>query len=187
LSDLRILRGAASGIIAAAVWAGQQPVDKLVFGSRYDDVELLGRAVVSDDRYYAPGMSLHLINGGLFGAVYSLLAPSLPGPAWAKGPAVALTENTVLWPLVRIVDRFHPARGTLPKLTGNRRAFYQSTWRHLLFGVLLGELERRLGPPGDSDGDAVIETVYSSNGHGDIAHATVPITQTNIPPGQSPS
>ena len=30
---------------AAAVWAVEQPLDKLVFGSRYDDVELLGKAV----------------------------------------------------------------------------------------------------------------------------------------------
>lgn len=175
-------------MIAAAVWAAQQPVDKLVFGCRYDDVELLGRALVGDDdRYYAPGLSLHLINGGLFGAVYALVAPSLPGPAWAKAPALALGENTALWPLVRVIDRVHPARTRLPALTGNRRAFYQASWRHLLFGVVLGELERRIGPPAGSDGAAIFETVYSSNGHGDIAHASVPLIKNDTPPGPSPS
>jgi hypothetical protein len=44
-------------------------------------------------------------------------------------------------------DRFHPARGNLPRLTGNRRALAQATWRHLLFGVVLGELERRANRP----------------------------------------
>jgi hypothetical protein len=172
-------------VIAATVWAAQQPLDKLVFKCRYDDVELLGRAVVNDDSFYAPGLSLHLINGGLFGALYSVVAPSLPGPAWIKGPTMALGENFGLWPLVVVVDRFHPDRAQLPKLAGNRRALYQATWRHLLFGVVLGELERRLGPPAGSDGSAVIETVYSVNGHGNIAHAAVPMTPTDVPPGDS--
>ena len=36
-------------------------------------------------------------------------------------------------------DRIHPARKQLPKLAGNNRAFAQAAWRHLLFGVLLGD------------------------------------------------
>jgi hypothetical protein len=44
-------------------------------------------------------------------------------------------------------DRFHPARDQLPRLTGNRRALAQATWRHLLFGVVLGELERHANGP----------------------------------------
>jgi hypothetical protein len=188
VSDVRILRGAASGVIAAAAWAAQQPVDKLIFKSRFDDVELLGRAVVSDEEsYYAPGLSLHLLNGALFGGVYAVVAPSLPGPSWLKGPTAAMIENFASWPLVYVVDRYHPARAALPKLGGNRRALCQATWRHLLFGVVLGELERRLGPPAGSDGAAVIETVYSSNGHGNIAHAAVDLTPTDGPPGPTAS
>jgi hypothetical protein len=188
LSDLRILRGAASGVIAAAVWAAQQPLDKVVFGCSYDDVEMLGRAVVDDDNYYAPGLSIHLLTGAMFGAAYSLIAPSLRGPAWLKGPAMALAENTALWPTVGLLDRHHPAKDKIPNLSGSRRALYQATWRHLLFGFVLGELERRLaGPPVAGDGSAVIETVYSSNGHGNIEHATVPMTPTDLPPGHSPN
>ncbi len=175
-------------MIASAVWAAQQPVDKLVFGCRYDDVEMLGRAVVDDDNYYAPGLALHLSNGALFGAAYSLIAPSLRGPAWLRGPAVAVAENTLLWPLISLMDRHHPARDTLPKLSGSRRAFYQATWRHVLFGAVLGELERRLvRPPVSDEGSAVIETVYSSNGHGNIEHATVPLTPSELPPGDYPT
>lgn len=187
LTDLRILRGAASGVIAAAVWAAQQPLDKVVFRFPYDDVEMLGRAVVDDEDYYAAGLSLHLLAGGLFGGVYSLIAPSLRGPAWLKGPAVALAENTALWSTVGLLDRHHPAHDKIPNLSGSRRALYQSTWRHLLFGFVLGELERRLaGPPVAGDGSAVIETVYSSNGHGDIDHATMPMTPSDFPPGSRP-
>ena len=56
----------------------------------------------------------------------------------------ALTEHVALWPLVALTDRLHPARGELPKLQGNRVAFLQGAWRHLLFGFVLGELERRI-------------------------------------------
>ena len=44
-------------------------------------------------------------------------------------------------------SRVHPAAGELPELWGSGRAFAQATWRHLLFGTVLGELERRLNPP----------------------------------------
>ena len=41
----RTLNGGLAGALAAAVWAAQQPIDKRLFGSRYDDVELLGKLV----------------------------------------------------------------------------------------------------------------------------------------------
>jgi hypothetical protein len=173
----RTARGALAGAIAAGVWAAQQPLDKRVFGSGYDDVELLGRMVTGHRDGWRPlGVALHLVNGALFGATYAALAPSLPGPPAARGALTALTEHVALWPLGRVSDRLHPARDVLPRLTGNRAAFLQATWRHALFGVLLGELERRLNPPveePDESETAVFEAYVSSNGHGDIAHASV--------------
>jgi hypothetical protein len=143
-----MLRGALAGGIAASVWALQQPLDKRVLRSDYDDVELLGRTVLPDAeraRWYPVGLALHVQNGALFGAVYAgVLAPLLPVTPAARGPLVAQVENFGLWPLGRLSDRFHPAREDLPRLTGNRRALAQATWRHLLFGVVLGELERHL-------------------------------------------
>jgi hypothetical protein len=159
-----------SGAVAAAVWAAEQPLDKLLLDCGYDDVELLGRAVVGGDAWYPAGIAIHLGNGALFGAVYSNIAPVLPLPAVLRGPLVALTEHLALWPLTTFSDRLHPARKQLPQLAGSRRAFAQATVRHLLFGLVLGELERRLNtvpeaapPPGPSD--------FSSNGHGSLEHA----------------
>jgi hypothetical protein len=150
----RTLRGALAGGLAAGAWALQQPLDKRVLRCRYDDVELLGRALVSDRRaprrrWYPIGLALHAGNGALFGAVYAgAIAPRLaPLPPALRGPLVAQVENVGLWPLVRVSDRLHPARAALPRLTGNRRALAQATWRHLLFGVVLGELERRWNRP----------------------------------------
>ncbi|HWF56566.1 MAG TPA: hypothetical protein VG223_18140 [Solirubrobacteraceae bacterium] len=173
----RTLRGAVCGAVAAAVWALQQPVDKLVFGSDYDDVELLGKALTRSDGWFPIGFATHMGNGAVFGGVYANLAPSLPLPPALRGPAAAVSEHLVLWPLVAVTDRLHPARKELPKLQGNRRAFAQSTWRHFLFGLLLGELERRLNAepeptPPEPEAD------YSSNGHGRIEHA---VTVTGSP------
>ncbi len=146
-----MLRGALAGGIAASAWAAQQPLDKRAFGGGYDDVELLGRAFLPYApkwRWYPLGLALHVQNGAVFGAVYAgVLAPRLPGPPALRGPLVAQAENFGLWPLGRLSDRFHPARRDLAQLGGNRRALAQATWRHLLFGVLMGELERRLNGP----------------------------------------
>ena len=166
----RTLRGAVCGAVAAAVWALQQPLDKLVFASRSDDVELLGRIFDTGDGWYPAGLFLHVQNGAIFGAAYANLAPLLPLPPVARGPAVALLENALAWPLGRVSDRFHPARKRLPTLTGNRRALAQATWRHLLFGVVLGELERRLNAEPEPAPPAY-QGEFSSNGHGTLAHA----------------
>jgi hypothetical protein len=148
----------------------QQPFDKLVFRSPYDDVEMLGKALSRGDSWYAVGLASHLGNGAIFGAVYANVAPTLPLPPALRGPFVALLEHFGLWPLVVMTDRLHPARAELPRLGGNRRARRQAAYRHLLFGIVLGELERRVNaepeptpPPSEAN--------YSSNGHGRIEHA----------------
>jgi hypothetical protein len=55
---------------------------------------------------------------------------------------MALAEHVGLFPLCYFVDRYHPARGEpgIPPLLKNPRAFAQATWRHTLFGAVLGRL-----------------------------------------------
>jgi hypothetical protein len=166
----RSLRGAVSGAVAAAVWGLQQPLDKRAFSSRYDDIELLGRAVSRGDAWYPVGLGVHIANGALFGAIYANVAPSVPISPALRGPVAGLLEHVALWPLGAVTDRLHPARDELPRLSGNRSAWLQAAWRHLLFGIVLGELERRMNaepepPPAEPEAD------YSSNGHGSLEHA----------------
>ena len=163
------MRGALCGAVAAAVWAAAQPLDKLLLKSEYDDIELLGRAVTRGDGWFPAGLAWHVANGALFGAVYANVAPALPLPPMLRGPAAALGEHVALWPLSALNDRFHPARKDLPVLAGNRRAFAQATIRHLLFGVVLGELERRLNAGPEPAPPPPL--AFSSNGHGSIEHA----------------
>jgi hypothetical protein len=167
---IRTLRGALCGALAAGVWALEQPIDKLILRSRYDDVELLGRAVTNGSDWYRLGLVLHTQNGALFGAVYANVAPTLPIAPELRGPVLALLEHFAGWPLVALSDRFHPARNDLPRLSGNRRAFVQATWRHLLFGIVLGELERRMNPPLDPE-PLPPTPDYASNGHGSLERA----------------
>jgi hypothetical protein len=167
----RTVGGAMAGGIAAGLMAAQSPLDKRVFECDYDDVELLGKLVTRGSEWPFVGLVLHVQNGALLGAAYSQLRPFLPGPALAGAVAVALAENFGLWPLGRLVDRYHPARRELPRLSGNRRALAQATWRHLVFGVALGALEAAIN---DRSADEPPPVPVSSNGHGNIETAMTP-------------
>jgi hypothetical protein len=161
----RTLHGAVAGAIAAAVWAAQQPLDRRAFGSDYDDVELLGKAVTREREWVLAGVALHLANGAAFGAVYAQAKPFLLGPPLLRGILAGLTEHVAFWPLTQLVDTHHPARRELEPLAGNTRAFIQASWRHALFGAVLGLLEHRLNADPGAEPPAV---PVSSNGHGDI-------------------
>jgi len=165
----KTVRGAFAGAVAAGVWLAQQPLDKPVFGVDYDDSELLGKAFTRGPAWPVVGAMIHLGNGALMGATYANVAARMPLPSWSRGPLVALAEHLATWPLTIAVDRVHPARDELPRLAASGRAFAQATWRHLLFGIVMGELERRLNAPPDPDIPSY-EHVVSSNGHGKPEH-----------------
>lgn len=162
----RSLNGALAGGIAAAAWAAQQPLDKRAFGARYDDVELLGKAVAKGDGWPLAGLALHVQNGAAFGAAYAQLRRFLPGPALAQGTGLALAEHFALWPLVALSDRHHPRRRELAKLKGNERAFWQALYRHLLFGAVMSLVEAKLNAEADAEPEDPIPV--SSNGHGNL-------------------
>jgi hypothetical protein len=165
----KTIRGALAGALAAGVWAAQMPLDKRVFGTDFDDVELLGKAITRGRWWPVAGWAAHLQNGALFGAVYANVAPRTPLPSWARGPAAGIAENFATWPLVALTDRLHPAREELPAAFANPGTLAQSAWRHLLFGVLLGELERRLNSDDRVDPPDYSHLV-SSNGHARPEH-----------------
>ncbi|HEX8073475.1 MAG TPA: hypothetical protein VF545_00695 [Thermoleophilaceae bacterium] len=168
----RSLKGALAGTIAAGVWAAQQPLDKRVFDCYYDDTELLGKLVTRGDDWRPIGIALHLTDGALFGAAYALGKPFLPGPPVLRGLAAGLAEHFATWPAIRLVDDHHPARRDFPDLWGNRRALAQATWRHVLFGAVLGGLEHVLN---DRSADEPPPIPVSSNGHGNLESAAVAV------------
>jgi len=104
--------------------------------------------VTRGDDWQPIGFALHVQNGAILGAAYARLKPSLPGPAVLRGLLAGLIEHVSTWPMVALVDRYHPAHKELPKLAANRRAFGQATIRHAVFGIVLGLLEDALNDRG---------------------------------------
>ena len=138
------VRGGIAGAVATVVMTLEQPLDKRLFNSKYDDVEILGKLVTRGDDWQPIGFVLHVQNGAILGAAYARLKPSLPGPAVFRGLVLGLAEHVATWPLTVLFDRYHPARKELPKLATSRRAFGQATIRHAVFGIVLVVLEDAL-------------------------------------------
>jgi hypothetical protein len=136
------LRAAAAGAAAAGVWALQEPLDRRIAGCDYSDVAVLGKAVTRGRGWRAAGLALHLANGAVFGLAHARARERLPVGPVKLAVGMAFAEHLTLYPLCFFIDRYHPARGEpgIPPLLTNRRAFAQATWRHALFGAVLGRL-----------------------------------------------
>ena len=119
------LRAASAGALAAVVWGLQEPLDQRVFGCSYSDVELLGRGRRS------LGFVVHAANGAIFGVAFDAVRRRVDVEPRRLALALALTEHVATWPLIGVVDR---------DLVTSPRAFAQSTYRHALFGLVLGRL-----------------------------------------------
>jgi hypothetical protein len=130
-------RSAAAGACAAVVWAAAEPLDRRLLRNDYSDVALLGKAVTRSRAWPVAGLAMHAANGAVFGLAYHELRRRRDVTA----VTLALSEHVALFPLGWFVDRRHPARGE-PGVRSvfGARAFAQATWRHFLFGRVLGRL-----------------------------------------------
>lgn len=136
------LHPAAAGAISAIVWGAVEPIDQRLFRCDYSDVAILGKAVTRGPAWPVVGFAIHAANGAMFGLAYDTVRRRLPFDGRRLALGMALAEHFAFYPLGYFVDRFHPARGEpgFPPLLRNARAFGQATFRHALFGVLLGRL-----------------------------------------------
>jgi hypothetical protein len=135
-------QAAAAGAVAAAVWGLVEPLDRRLFRFPYSDIAILGMLVTRGPHWRVVGWTWHIANGALAGVVFWAFYDLVGGNAFWLAVVFALVEHLVTYPLTLLTDRFHPARGApeLPPLSHSGRAFAQSTFRHLLFGVVLGLL-----------------------------------------------
>jgi len=135
------LRSAAAGAAAAAVWALQEPIDQRVFRYRYSDIALLGKFVTRGPGWWKAGFAIHIANGAGFGLAYDELRGRVDVDPRRLALGMALGEHLALFSLGALVDRYHPAHGEpgVPSIF-TKRAFALATWRHALFGWLLGRL-----------------------------------------------
>jgi len=119
------VRAAAAGAVAAVVWGLQEPLDQRLFGCDYSDVLFLGRGRRS------LGFAAHMANGALFGVAFDAVRRRADIDERRLALALALGEHVALWPFISLVDR---------RLVTSPRAFAQATYRHALFGLVLGRL-----------------------------------------------
>ena len=136
------LRAAGAGAAAAVVWGLLEPIDRRLIRCDYSDIAVLGKAVTRGPHWRLAGFALHTANGALFGLAFDELRRRLHVNPRRLALGLALAEHLTLYPLCYFIDRYHPARGEagIPPLLENPRAFAQATWRHALFGTVLGRL-----------------------------------------------
>ncbi len=136
------LRAAGAGAAAATVWGLLEPLDQRLLRCDYSDIAVLGKGVTRGPHWRLTGFALHAANGALFGLAFDELRRRLRTDPRRLAVGLALAEHLTLYPLCYFVDRYHPARGEpgVPPLLENPRAFAQATWRHALFGTVLGRL-----------------------------------------------
>ena len=137
----RLVRAALAGVVGALGYLAEQELDRRVVNARSDDLILLGGLVTSEaSGWRLIGLGMHLMAGAAFGVVFeAVVAPLLRGPYWLRGIVMGQAENAALWPIVVLVDRFHPAvrSGVLAPL--NRPVYFaQSVLRHIALGAVLG-------------------------------------------------
>jgi hypothetical protein len=122
-------------VTAAAAWAAAEPLAQRCFRTPYSDVRALG-GLVARRHWWAAGLAIHLANGAIAGIACDRFG--LRG--WKTGVLVFEAETVATWPLMTLVERFHPDRrdGTWPPLLRNGRVFAQEAALHALFGAILG-------------------------------------------------
>ena len=110
---------------------------------------MLGKIATRGRGWRAVGYAWHLGNGALFGLAFDAVRRRTSLPPRRLAIALALAENTTLYPLTLVSDRRHPARRDEDVAPlWSRRAFAQATWRHALFGWILGSLVTSPRRPG---------------------------------------
>ena len=135
------LRAIGAGVVGTLVWAALEPLDRRVFRHDYSDVAVLGKTFTRGRGWLPLGLAIHAANGALFGLAHYEIAERRGGDSRRLALQLALIEHLTLFPTGALVHRLHPARGEagVAKLF-SVRAFGQATFRHALFGVVLGAL-----------------------------------------------
>ena len=122
---------------AAAAWAAAEPLAQRLFRTPFSDLRALG-APLSKQHWQAAGLAIHLANGAAAGVAFERLGFR----GWKSGITVFEAETLATWPLMTLVDRFHPdsRSGAWPPFLRNRRVLAQELALHALFGAILGSL-----------------------------------------------
>jgi len=138
----RTIRGAVTGAVAGVVWKAVEPLLQREFRTPYSDAGIVAGYAGTGRARLPLEFATQAVGGATFGAVFAHFG----GRGINRAVAAALIENTVLWPGVAVLQRWHPdvRAGRWRKPFTDTRAMRVSYAGHAIFGVLLGAL---LDPP----------------------------------------
>lgn len=141
----RVLKGAISGLAGGVAFAAVMKADMALSGRRVDDFQLLAGFGPTRDHWPVAGAIVHAGNSVALGGLYAVVSDRLPGKGWQRGLTFAMVENSLLWPLLIILDRVHPAiqSGELP-VYNRPWPFFVESVRHAAYGLVLGSLFEQL-------------------------------------------
>ena len=129
-----------AGVVGTLVWAALEPLDRRVFRHDYSDVAVLGKTFTRGRGWLPLGLAIHAANGALFGLAYYEIARAPGGGTGAARAASWRCRALALFSTgaPRRPPPPGPGRGGRREALQRRQAFGQATFRHALFGLVLG-------------------------------------------------
>ncbi len=111
----------------------------------YNDLKLVGQMFTTKSPLWQiQGLVGHYSFSAVMLLVYASWAYNrLPGPPWLRGVLFVQIENSLLYPVAPILDKFHAGvrHAQLPPLL-NWKTFFGQMLRHVVYGFVLGALYR---------------------------------------------
>jgi hypothetical protein len=133
-----------NGILAGLAYAATAEIDNRISGKRLDDLALLGRPFVPDERQARKaGLAIHLANSVVLAGIFQYVRRWIPGGSVSQGVTFALVENTLLYPIAALEDLHPGIRNNEIDRYFTLPAYLLSIPRHIAYGVVLGFLAGR--------------------------------------------
>ncbi|HMM43810.1 MAG TPA: hypothetical protein PKA95_18095 [Thermomicrobiales bacterium] len=141
----RLRRGVVAGLAGGAAFALVMSIDQRLSDCPADDYRMLADFGPFARWWPLIGRLVHAANSVAVGITYGAIEDRLRGPGWLRGLAFAMAENAILWPIIILIDRVHPAvkSGAAPRYNQPAPAALEVV-RHAAYGIVLGTVYERL-------------------------------------------
>ncbi len=143
--EIDIRSAAIAGLSAGTAYLGAMCADNKLSSHQFNDLKLVGQVFTTKSPLWIiQGVIIHYGFSLLVAVAYAGWAyRRLPGPRWLKGLLFLQIENTALYPLAAIMDKFHAGvrEGQLPPIM-KWKSYWGQLLRHVAFGVVLGMVYR---------------------------------------------